>query len=126
MINSVTNKSWKRFICASAITVYFFIIGSSLHDLYNECTKYTTNGSGALSCSGSFVSVAKGVNSAKKLLRDVAASRNVMLAGTIIGALIMLYMAFTSKTFAFIPEVIMGWHTVWLLIMTFIQEFRRY
>lgn len=102
------------------------IIGSSLHDLYNECTKYTTNGSGALSCSGSFVSLAKGVNSAKKLIKDVAASRNVTIAGTVLGVLLMLYMAFTGKTAAFIPEVIMAWHTALLLIMTFIQEFRRY
>ncbi len=102
------------------------MIGSSLHDLYGECTKYTTSGCGAMSCSGSFVSLAKGVNSAKKLIKDVAVSRNITIAGIILGVLLMIYMAFTANTVAFIPEVIMVWQTAWLLIMRFIQSFRKY
>lgn len=102
------------------------IIGSALHDLYSECTKYTTNGCGALSCSGSFVSLAKGINASKKLIKDVALSRNIMLAGTVLGVLIMIFMAFTANTLAFIPEVIMAWQTAWLLIMLLVQGLRRY
>ena len=104
----------------------FRIIGSALHDLYNECTKYTAGGCGALSCSGSFVSLAKGINASKKLIKDVALSRNVTLAGTVLGVLIMIFMAFTANTLAFIPEVIMAWQTAWLLLMLGLQSLRRY
>ncbi len=102
------------------------IIGSALHDLYNDCTKYTAGGCGALSCTGSFVSLARGINASKKLLKDIALSRNVTLAGTILGTLIMIFMAFTANTLAFIPEVIMAWQTAWLLIMLALQSLRRY
>lgn len=102
------------------------IISASLHDLYNECTKYTAGGCGALSCSGSFVSLAKGINASKKLIRDVAFSRNVTLAGTVLGVLTMIFMAFTANTLAFIPEVIMAWQIGWLLLMVALQSLRRY
>ena len=102
------------------------IIGSALHGLYGECTKFTSNGCGALSCSGSFVSLAKGINASRKLIKDVALSRNLMLSGTVLGAMIMIFMAFTANTLAFIPEVIMAWQIGWLLLMLLFQSFRRY
>ncbi len=102
------------------------IIGASLHDLYNECTRYTAEGSGAMSCSGSFVSLANGITSSKKLLKDVGISRTVMLAGVIIGVLLMIFMAFSANTIPFMPEIIAAWHIAWLLIMLFFQMFRRY
>ena len=102
------------------------VIGASLHQLYNECTAYTPSGPGSLSCSGSFVSVAKGINSSKKLLKDISLSRGVMLTGTIIGVAAMLFMAFTSEPLAIRPEIIAGWNTLWLLIMLLLQCFRRY
>ncbi len=102
------------------------IIGASLHDLYNECTKYTTEGCGAMSCSGSFVSLAKGITSSKKLIKDVSMSRGVMLFGVIAAVLLMILSAFSTYTFTFIPEIISLWHILWLLIMLFLQMFRRY
>ncbi len=102
------------------------IIGASLHDLYNECTKYTTEGCGAMSCSGSFVSLAKGITSSKKLIKDVLMSRGVMLFGVIAAVLLMILSAFSAYTLPFIPEIISLWHIVWLLIMLFFQMFRRY
>lgn len=102
------------------------IIGASLHDLFNECTKYTTGGCGALSCTGSFVSLAKGINASKKLLKDISMSRTVMLTGVVLGALIMVFMSFSANTVPFMPVVIAGWNLLWMLIMLFLQCFRRY
>ncbi|MBR1833498.1 MAG: hypothetical protein IJ784_13915 [Ruminiclostridium sp.] len=102
------------------------IIGSSLHGLYNECTSYTANGCGALSGTGSFVSLAKGINASKKLLKDVSMSRVSLILGLIIGALFMIFLAFSPITAVFTPEAIIGWNLLWLLIMLFIQGFRKY
>ena len=102
------------------------IIGSSLHGLYNECTSYTANGCGALSGTGSFVSLAKGINASKKLLKDVSISRVSLILGIIIGVLFMIFLAFQPITLVFTPEIIIGWNLLWLLIMLFIQGFRKY
>ena len=102
------------------------IIGASLHGLYSECTSYTANGCGALAGTGSFVSLAKGINASKKLLKDVSLSRMVVLFGTLLGVMFLVFLSFSSYSFIFSPEIIIGWNTLWLLIMLFFQCFRRY
>ena len=102
------------------------IIGASLHGLYSECTSYTANGCGALAGTGSFVSLAKGINASKKLLKDVNLSRMVVLFGTLLGVMFLVFLSFSSYSFIFSPEIIIGWNTLWLLIMLFFQCFRRY
>ena len=102
------------------------IIGASLHKLYKDCTAYTPSGCGALSCVGSFVSLAKGINASKKLLKDISLSRAVMLFGIALGVILMIFLSFSSYTFVYSPETIIGWNTFWLLIMLFLQGFRKY
>ena len=102
------------------------IIGASLHKLYKDCTSYTPSGCGALSCVGSFVSLSKGVNASKKLLKDINLSKAVMIFGIALGVIFMVFLSFSSYTFVFSPEAIIGWNTLWLLIMLFLQGFRKY
>ncbi len=130
---SISLKSTDSLITVAKISDLFDVdpekvkvIGASLHQLYNECTAYTPSGPGSLSCSGSFVSVAKGIISSKKLLKDISLSRGVMLLGIIIGVVAMIVMAFTSEPFGFRPEIIAAWNSLWLLIMLLFQCFRRY
>ncbi|MBQ9382770.1 MAG: hypothetical protein IJT87_00895 [Ruminiclostridium sp.] len=130
---SISLKTTDSLITVGKITDLFDIdpekvkiIGASLHELYNECTAYTPSGCGALACSGSFVSLAKGINSSKKLLKDVSMSRGVLLAGVVIGVLLLGFSALTANTFALSPILIIGWNILWLLIMLLLQCFRRY
>lgn len=102
------------------------IIGSSLHGLYSECTSYTANGCGALAGTGSFVSLAKGINASKKLLKDVSISRVSLILSLIVGTLFMIFLAFSPITLVFTPEIIIGWNVLWLLIMLLLQSFRKY
>lgn len=102
------------------------ILGASLHKLYSECTAYTASGCGALACVGSFVSLAKGINASKKLLKDVNLSRLVMLFGVILGVMFMVFLSFSAYSFIFSPVMIIGWNILWLVIMLFLQCFRRY
>ena len=102
------------------------VISSNLHGVFTECTKYTSRGSGALSCNGSFVSLAKGILASKKLLKDINLSQMIMVAGVFLGALLLIFLAFSVKTFAFSPAVFICYNIFWLLIMLFAQCFRRY
>lgn len=102
------------------------IIGSNLHDLYRSCTHYTSDGSASMTCNGSFVSIARGINAAKKILKDVSASHAVTVAGIFFGLVLMFFLMFSVKTFAFSPAVIICWNLLWMLIMLLVQSFRKY
>ena len=53
-------------------------------------------------------------------------SKAVMLFGVILGVLFMIFLAFSQYSFVFSPELIIGWNTLWLVIMLFLQCFRKY
>ncbi len=46
------------------------VIGSNLHEIFTENTKYTSRGSGGITCNGSFLSFGKAILAAKKLGSD--------------------------------------------------------
>ena len=48
------------------------------------------------------------------------------LIGTLLGVMLLVFLSFSSYSFIFSPEIIIGWNTLWLLIMLFFQCFRRY
>ena len=102
------------------------VLSGNLHDVFEECTKYTSRGSGAMTCNGSFVSLAKGILASKKILKDVSLSQMFMTAGMFIGTLVLILLAFSVKCLAFSPAIILGYNLLWLFIMLIVQAFRRY
>lgn len=102
------------------------VINGNLHDIFNECTKYTSRGSSAMACNGSFVSLAKGILASKKLLKDINLSQMFMVAGMFIGTLVLVLLAFSVKYMVFSPAIILGYNILWLIIMLIVQAFRRY
>ncbi len=102
------------------------IIPSNLHEQFTECTKYTSSGSGAFSGNGSFSGFARGICTAKKLMRDISLSQTVMLAGVFLAAVLGIFLAFSTKTLAFSPTVIMLYQLFWILPVLVVQLFRRY
>lgn len=102
------------------------ILGSNLHEHFNECTKYTSSGCGALSGNGSFVGFAKAICAAKKLIRDVSLSQTVMLAGVFLAAVLGVILALSTKTSVFSQTVMMAYQLFWLLPVLLVQSFRKY
>lgn len=102
------------------------IIGSNLHEHFNECTKYTSSGCGALSGNGSFGGFARAICAAKKLIRDVSLSQTVMLAGVFLAAVFGVIFALSTKTLVFSPTVIMAYQLFWVLPVLLVQSFRKY
>ena len=102
------------------------ILPHEAHEEFGECTKYTSRGSGSLSCSGTFTSFARGVMAAKKLVRDFAISHALMLGTCALGLLLVLVMVLLRQMNLLTPSVITLYNTASALAMMAVQSFRKY
>ena len=102
------------------------ILPHEAHEEFGECTKYTSRGSGSLSCSGTFTSFARGVMAAKKLVRDFAISHALMLGTCALGLLLVLVMVLLRQMNLLTPSVITLYNTASALAMMPVQSFRKY
>lgn len=102
------------------------ILPHEAHEEFGECTKYTSRGSGALSCSGTFTSFARGIMAAKKLVRDFAISHALMLGTCALGLLLVLVMVLLRQMNLLTPSVITLYNTASALAMMAVQSFRKY
>ncbi len=102
------------------------VIGSNLHEIFAENTKYTSRGSGGITCNGTFISFAKAILASKKLVNDVSLSQTVMLVGIFLAAVFAVILALSVKTLVFSPAVIIGYNLFWMLPVLLVQAFRKY
>lgn len=102
------------------------ILPYSMHELYYAITHYTSRGSGAVSCNGTFSGFAEAILAAKKLVKDVNLGMYVMLGGALIGIVAALAAAFTGNTRLIAPSVIIGWNVLCLAASAVVQSVRRY
>lgn len=105
---------------------YIKILPYSMHELFYAFTRYTSRGSGAVSCNGTFSGFAGAIAAAKKLIKDINLGMYVMLGGTLIGAVAALAAAFTGNAYLLAPSVIIGWNTLCLILTALAQSIRRY
>lgn len=102
------------------------VIGSNLHEIFAETTKYTSRGSGAITCNGTFTAFGKALLASKKLIKDINLSQTVMLAGVFLAAVLGAIFALSVKTLVFSPVVIICYNLFWMLPVLLVQAFRRY
>lgn len=102
------------------------ILPYSMHELYRAITHYTSRGSGAVSCNGTFSGFAEAILAAKKLIKDVNLGMYVMLGGALVGVVAALAAAFTGNTWLIAPSVVLGWNVFCLAVSAVVQAFRRY
>lgn len=102
------------------------VLGSNLHEQFNEATKYTSNGCGAITSNGNFAGFARAICAAKKIMKDVNISQMVMLAGVFLAAVLGVFLALSTKTLVFSPAVITLYQLFWLLPVFAVQAFRKY
>ncbi len=102
------------------------VLNSDLHGIFGEATKYTSRGSGAITCNGTFTAFARAILASKKLIKDVNLSQTVMLAGIFLGAVFGAILALSVKTLVFSPAVIIAYNLFWLLPVLLVQAFRKY
>lgn len=102
------------------------ILPYSMHELFYAFTRYTSRGSGAVSCNGTFSGFANAILAAKRLIKDINLGMYVMLGGALIGTVAALAAAFTGNTQLLAPSVIIGWNTACLILTSIAQSIRRY
>lgn len=102
------------------------VLGSNLHEIFGECTKYTSRGSGGITCNGTFTAFGRAILASKKLVRDVSLSQTVMLAGVFLATVLGAIFALSLKTMVFSPAVIIAYNLFWMLPVLLVQAFRRY
>lgn len=102
------------------------VLPHEAHDEYSESTKYTSRGSGALSCCGTFTSFARSVMAAKSLVRDFSVSKAIMLGTSALGLLLVLIMVLLRQMSLLTPSVITLYNTVAALVMMAVQSVRKY
>lgn len=102
------------------------VLNANLHEQFNEATKYTSNGCGAITCNGGFVGFARAICAAKKIVKDVNLSQMVALAGIFLATVLAVFLAISTKTRVFSPAVITLYQLFWLLPVFFVQLFRKY
>lgn len=102
------------------------ILPYSMHELFYAFTRYTSRGSGAVSCNGTFSGFANAVSAAKKVMGDIGIGVYVMLAGGLIGVAALMAAAFTGNSQLLTPSMVMGWNVLWLLLTAAAQSIRRY
>lgn len=102
------------------------VIGSNLHEVFTETTKYTSRGSGGITCNGTFTAFARALIASKKLIKDVNLSQTTMLAGIFLAAVLGAIFALSVKTLVFSPVVIICYNLFWMLPVLLVQAFRKY
>lgn len=102
------------------------ILPYALHEQFDDCSKYVSRGCGAISCSGTFTSFGRAILSAKKLMKSINLSACVMIAGLALAAIFSVMFALFVKTEMFSPSAIMLYNFGWMVLMLFVQQFKRY
>ncbi len=102
------------------------ILPHDAHEEYEECTKYTSRGSGGLSCGGTFTSFAKGILTAKGLAKTFALSAVLMIGCAALGAVLVLLMTAFKQMTLLSPSVLTIYNTAAAVLMMIAQRMNRY
>ncbi len=102
------------------------ILPHSAHEEYDECTKYTSRGSGGLSCGGTFTSLAKGILTAKSLMRVFSLSGVLMLSCAALGVLLLLLLTAFKQMFLLTPTVLTIYNIAAAAVVVIAQKTKKY
>ena len=102
------------------------VLPHQAHEEFVQNTKYTSRGSGALSCSGTFTSFTRAICAAKTLVHDFNASKIVLLGSLGLGLLLVLIFSLFRQTDFLTPSAIIIYNTLCTLVMAIVQSVRKY
>lgn len=101
------------------------ILPAEAHDTFDEHTKYAGKGSAAVSCDGTFSSLASAINGAKALSDRIRLGCIMEIFGIALGVLLVLVFAI-FRNYSFLNAFwIAAYNAVWLLLTILVQSFRR-
>ena len=101
------------------------ILPAEAHDTFDEHTKYAGKGSAAVSCDGTFSSLASAINGAKALSERIRLGCIMEIFGIALGHLLVFIFAIFRNYSLLNGFWIAGYNIVWLLLTMLVQSFRR-
>lgn len=101
------------------------ILPAEAHDTFDEHTKYAGKGSAAVSCDGTFSSLASAINGAKALSERIRLGCIMEIFGIALGVLLVFIFAIFRNYSLLNGFWIAGYNIVWLLLTILVQSFRR-
>ena len=101
------------------------ILPAEAHDTFDEHTKYAGKGSAAVSCDGTFSSLASAINGAKALSERIRLGCIMEIFGIALGVLLVFIFAIFRNYSLLNGFWIAGYNIVWLLLTMLVQSFRR-
>ena len=104
---------------------YVRILPAETHDLFDEHTKYAGKGSAAVSCDGTFSSLASAISGAKALNERIKMGCIMEIFGVALGVLLVFIFAL-FKNYAFLNSFwVAAYNVVWLILTIIVQSLRR-
>ena len=101
------------------------ILPAETHDLFDEHTKYAGKGSAAVSCDGTFSSLASAISGAKALNERIKMGCIMEIFGVALGVLLVFIFAL-FKNYAFLNSFwIAAYNVAWLILTIIVQSLRR-
>ena len=101
------------------------ILPAEAHDTFDEHTKYAGKGSAAVSCDGTFSSLASAINGARALGERIRLGCIMEIFGIALGVLLVFIFAIFRNYSLLNGFWIAGYNIVWLLLTIMVQSFRR-
>lgn len=101
------------------------ILPAENHDLFDEHTKYAGKGSAAVSCDGTFSSLASAINCAKALRERIRMGCIMEIAGVALGVLLAFIFAAFKNFTPFDGFWIAAYNAAWLVLTALVMSFKR-
>ena len=101
------------------------ILPAEAHDLFDEHTKYAGKGSAAVSCDGTFSSIASAINGAKSLNERIKMGCIMEIFGIGLGVLLVFIFALFRNYALLNGFWIALYNAVWLILTVAVQAIRR-
>lgn len=101
------------------------VIPFEQHEAFNEHTKFVPKGSAAVSCDGTFTSLAAAINGAKNLRSKISLGCIMQVAGTALGILLAVIFTLFTNYSMFNCFYILLYNLLWVVITGIVQAFKR-
>lgn len=101
------------------------VIPFEMHEEFDNHTKYASKGSAAVSCDGTFSSLAAAINGTKNLRQKIMIGCIMQIAGIALGILLGLIFALFKNYSMFNAFVILGYNILWTILTLGVQAFKR-
>ncbi len=101
------------------------ILPAEVHSRFNEHTKYAGKGSAAVSCDGTFSSLASAINGAKAIRERIRMGCIMEIAGISLGVLLVFIFAI-FRNFSMLDSFwLAGYNAVWFILTALVMQFKR-